>query len=106
AEHLARGSQKYATNERCRNQKPEASQKRSQNLRTRQEYRDNFRQYDREYERRKRLELVSKLGEMCLLCGYNPIAEYNEIHGKRHPAGPRYALAHLNDFVPLCRPCH
>lgn len=52
-------------------------------------------------------EVDRLLGKKCVFCGRERKRIYrHEIHGKEHPMDPRYILAHIEDFIPVCGTCH
>ena len=67
------------------------------------------RAYNKQRERNNRAEALKVFGDKCCLCGYPDSAmkiALHEIHGRKHNGCVRYALAHREDFVPLCRADH
>jgi len=61
----------------------------------------------------RKLTLIKELyGEVCRLCNDKPERiEYHEINGNKHEVslhmyGFQFIREHVNDFVPLCNPCH
>lgn len=62
---------------------------------------------NRERDRELYDELDIRLGKICKICSRERQRIYrHEIHGKSHSGDPRYILAHIEDFIPLCSTCH
>lgn len=89
-----------------------------ENPKKRKEYDDRYRKRNRKkYNKRRRdqirdkwNEVISILGDKCIVCGLKTRSRrrvsFHEIHGKPHKTNPWYILKHIKDFVPVCESCH
>lgn len=61
----------------------------------------------KEHRDNLRAEIKKILGTKCIICGEKPKRLcFHDITLKPHINSPRYILAHIKDFVPLCYQCH
>jgi len=51
-------------------------------------------------------EIKKKIGNKCLFCGFKGKILFHEIHGRKHNLSAYYILEHIENFIPLCFPCH
>jgi hypothetical protein len=86
--------------------------KKEHNLRSkiwRDENKEKVLDMQRNWRKRKMVEIQQMFGEKCSFCGSSPKKNrlcLHEIHGKKHSPHVQYYLKHKEDFILICRRCH
>jgi len=71
-------------------------------------YRETLAQkdYPRNWRKQQKLKILSVLGNKCILCGRSQSILFHDKSFINHYHTDGYVLAHINDFVVLCKRCH